>query len=146
MDPGGRAKTARSPGAPDTRRGTGRVCQEDWGPALAELRRVLTPGGRLIVSVEHPFAISLMHREAGRKVDYFATYNWTEEWTMGGQTALMSFCNRPLHAMTDAFTAAGFRIAVISEPEPVPAARELFPDLAAKPRFLCFLFFVLQAG
>src|SRR3954466_13497377 len=26
---------------------------QDWGPTLAELRRVLTPGGRLIVSVEH---------------------------------------------------------------------------------------------
>jgi SAM-dependent methyltransferase len=120
---------------------------EDWGPALAELRRVLKPGGRLIVSVEHPFAITLMHREAGRKADYFATSNRTEEWAMGGQTTLMSFWDRPLHAMTDAFAAAGFRIAVISEPAPAPAARELFPDeLAAKPRFLCFLFFVLQAG
>ena len=56
---------------------------------------------------------------------------------MDGQTALMSFWDRPLHSMTDAFTAAGFRIAVISEPEPAPAARELF---------LGFLFFVLQAG
>ena len=120
---------------------------EDWGPALAELRRVLKPGGRLIVSVDHPFAISLMHREADRKADYFATSNWTEEWTMGGQTVPMSFWQRPLHAMTDAFTAAGFRVAVISEPAPAPAARELFPDdIAAKPRFLCFLFFVLQAG
>ena len=52
---------------------------EDWGPALAELRRVLRPGGRLLVSVEHPFAITLMHREAGRKADYFATSNRTEE-------------------------------------------------------------------
>jgi hypothetical protein len=43
---------------------------------------------------------------------------------MGGQTALMIFWDRPLHAMTDAFTAAGFRIAVISEPAPAPAARE----------------------
>jgi SAM-dependent methyltransferase len=120
---------------------------EDWAPALAELRRVLRPGGRLIVSVDHPFAITLMHREAGRKPHYFATSNRTEEWTMGGQTALMSFWDRPLHAMTDAFTAAGFRIAVISEPAPAPAARELFPDeIADKPRFLCFLFFVLQAG
>ena len=120
---------------------------EDWGPALAELRRVLRPGGRLIVSVEHPFAINLMHREAGRKGDYFATSNRTEEWAMGGQTALMSFWDRPLHAMTDAFTAAGFRIAVISEPPAAPAARELFPDaIAGKQRFLCFLFFVLQAG
>jgi hypothetical protein len=43
--------------------------------------------------------------------------------------------------------AAGFRIAVISEPVPAPAARELFPDdLAIKPRFLHFLFFVLRAG
>lgn len=65
---------------------------------------------------------------------------------MGGRTALMSFWHRPLHAMTGAFTAAGFRITVISEPAPDPAARELFPELIAdKPRFLCFLFFVLQA-
>src|SRR5271165_5270381 len=120
---------------------------QDWGPPLAELRRVLKPGGRLLVSVEHPFAITLMHREAGREADYFATSNRTEEYTFSGQTALLSLWDRPLHAMAGAFTAAGFRIAVISEPEPAPAARELFPDqLAAMPRFLAFLFFVLQAG
>ena len=119
---------------------------EDWTAPLAELRRVLTPGGRLIVAVDHPFAIHGIQRLAGRRTDYFATYNWTEEWTFGGQTALMSFWNRPLHAMTDAFTAAGFRISVISEPQPVPAARELFPaDFATNPSFLCFLCF-LQAG
>jgi len=119
---------------------------EDWGPTLAELRRVLTPGGRLIVAVDHPFAIHGIQRGAGRRTNYFATYSWTEEWTMGGQTVPMVFWNRPLHAMTDAFTSAGFRISVISEPQPVPAASELFTDdFATKPSFLCFLFFVLHA-
>jgi hypothetical protein len=56
------------------------------------------------------------HAPAGG-TGYFATYNITEEWINGGQSALMSFWHRPLHAMTDAFTAAGFRLAVISEPQ-----------------------------
>jgi ubiquinone/menaquinone biosynthesis C-methylase UbiE len=121
---------------------------EDWGPTLAELRRVLTLGGRLILSVDHPFAICLMQRMAGEKSRYFATRSRTEEWTMGGQTAQLTFWDRPLHAMTDAFTAAGFRINVISEPPAVPGAREMFPEEFREitgTRFLSFLFFVLQA-
>ena len=110
---------------------------EDWAAPLAELRRVLTPGGRLIVAVDHPFAIHAIHRLAGRKTDYFATYNWTEEWTMGGQTAPMSFWNRPLHAMTDAFTAAGFRIAVISEPSPRRPPANCSPTTSRPSRASC---------
>ena len=53
--------------------------------------------------------------------------------------------------MTDAFTAAGFRISVISEPAVAPETpRELLPDKFAERRrflcFLCFLFFVLHAS
>lgn len=120
---------------------------KDWGPTLLEFRRVLTAGGRLIVSVDHPFAVHAIQRRSGLTTDYFATYDWTEKWTMGGRhTASMRFWNRPLHAMTDSFSAAGFRLAVISEPQPVASARQLFPDefdaLATSP---CFLFFVLNA-
>jgi len=122
---------------------------EDWAPTLAELRRVLTSGGRLIVSVDHPSAIYLADRLAGGTSSYFETRQRTEEWTMGGQTTQLTFWDRPLHAMTDAFTAAGFRINVISEPPPVAAAYDLFPDEfrgLTSTSFLCFLFFVLQAG
>jgi SAM-dependent methyltransferase len=115
---------------------------EDWTPPLAELRRVLTRGGRLIVAVDHPLVFKLANPDG----DYFATSQWSFEWALGGHNVLMSLWHRPLHAMSDAFTKAGFRISVISEPPPAPGARELFPaELAAKPRFLCFLFFVLEA-
>ncbi|MEU6727134.1 class I SAM-dependent methyltransferase [Nonomuraea wenchangensis] len=122
---------------------------EDWGPTLTEIRRVLKPGGRLLVSVDHPFVITLMQQAAGEKPQYFETRNRTEEWVMGGQTTTLSFWDRPLHAMTEAFTAAGFRISVISEPPAVPEAREMFPEQFRDRtglRFLSFLFFVLEAG
>jgi SAM-dependent methyltransferase len=120
---------------------------EDWGRALAELRRVLKLSGRLIVSVNHPFAENLWHREAGLKPDYLATYNYTVEWTAGGQSAVLRFWHRPLHAMTDAFTAAGFRMMVISEPPVAPdTPRELLPlNVADRQWIPGFLFFVLRA-
>ncbi|WP_431046922.1 class I SAM-dependent methyltransferase [Streptomyces sp. P1-3] len=118
---------------------------EDWKAPLAELRRVLAPGGRLIVAVNHPFT----RRLASPDADYFAPHMWSEEYTFSGQNAVLTYWHRPLHSMTGAFTAAGFRIAVISEPPPAPGARELFPDVLANypsGAFLCFLFFVLEAA
>ena len=119
---------------------------QDWGPTLAEMRRVLRPGGRLIASVNHPTAEYSIERMQGRRPDYFETRAQAAEWPVGDQLIKVTFWNRPLHAMTDAFTAAGFRISVVSEPLPVPAARELFPDefrsLTTSPSFL---FFVLDA-
>ncbi|MGW4412585.1 hypothetical protein ACWEJ6_51940 [Nonomuraea sp. NPDC004702] len=57
----------------------------------------------------------------------------------------MRFWDRPLHAMTEAFTAAGFRISVISDPPFVPETRELLSRIPGT-RFLSFLFFVLEAN
>lgn len=37
----------------------------------------------------------------------------TEEWTYGGHSTKVTFWDRPLHAMTDAFTAAGFLFFVL---------------------------------
>jgi ubiquinone/menaquinone biosynthesis C-methylase UbiE len=118
---------------------------QDWTAPLADLRRVLAPGGRLIVAVNHPFIYKLAYPDA----DYFATREFSEDNTFSGQSAVLTYWHRPLHAVTGAFIDAGFRIAVMSEPSPAPQARELFPDeLARFPSgaFLCFLFFVLEAA
>ncbi|MFF7974372.1 methyltransferase domain-containing protein [Streptomyces sp. NPDC007905] len=113
---------------------------EDWGPTLAEIRRVLRPGGRLIASVDHPFVAYTLEDP---RPDYFATTSYTFDWTFNGQSVPMRFWRRPLHAMINAFSTAGFRLSVISEPQPDPAARELFPDgfhdLSTKPNFLFFV-------
>jgi SAM-dependent methyltransferase len=115
----------------------------DWGPTLRELRRVVTPGGRLIMSIYHPTTAYCIERLAGRRPDYFAPYRWTEEWTMGGRTQAMEFWMPPLHAMSDAFSAAGFRISVISEPQPIPEAADLYPEdyrsLTTAPGLLLFV-------
>ncbi|MFD9723638.1 class I SAM-dependent methyltransferase [Streptomyces sp. NPDC059072] len=117
---------------------------EDWGPTLAELRRVLRPGGRLIASVDHPFVAYTIQDP---RPDYFATTAYSFDWTFNGQSVPIRFWRKPLHAMIDAFTTAGFRLRGIGEPQPDPAARELFPDdfrdLSTKP---CFLFFVVEAS
>ncbi|MCY0936471.1 class I SAM-dependent methyltransferase [Streptomyces sp. H34-S4] len=115
---------------------------EDWGPTLAELRRVLRPGGRLIASVEHPF-VAYAFRDP--RPDYFATTSYTFDWPLDGRSVPMRFWRKPLHAMTDAFTTAGFRLTSISEPQPDPAARDLFPDgFQALSTKTCFLFFVVE--
>jgi ubiquinone/menaquinone biosynthesis C-methylase UbiE len=116
---------------------------EDWSGPLAELRRVLKPGGRLILSVNHP----VIREVAYPNDDYFVTSPYTEEYTFDGEPASLTYWHRPLHAMSTAFTQAGFTISTISEPPFSPETpRDLLPpEMGDRTAFLCFLFFVLGA-
>jgi ubiquinone/menaquinone biosynthesis C-methylase UbiE len=116
---------------------------EDWTEPLAELRRVLKVGGRLILSVNHPIVYTALNPDA----EYFDVAEFTFDAEHAGRTVVYTNFHRPLQAMSDAFTAAGFRISVISEP-PIAAdtPSELIPEhMKHVTRFISFIFFVLEA-
>ncbi|AHG44432.1 methyltransferase [Rhizobium leguminosarum bv. trifolii CB782] len=110
----------------------------DWSGPLLEFNRLLPQGGRLVFSTHHPF---MDHPSRGRD-NYFETYSFDETWQHGGKEIAMRFWHRPLHAMFDALKTAGFQIDIVSEPQPDPRARTLFPQayrsLTTTPRFLFF--------
>jgi ubiquinone/menaquinone biosynthesis C-methylase UbiE len=116
---------------------------EDWVEPLREIRRVLRPEGRLIMSVNHP----ILYPWTNPGTDYFKPTKYTDELTFNGQPGTLTYWHRPLHAMTDAFAKAGFQIEVISEPPySTDAPPEIVPpQFKDRESFLSFIFFVLRA-
>jgi len=114
---------------------------KDWASALAELRRVLKAGGRLIVSIIHPTVYAIVYPEA----DYFALTQYSEDYDYGEEAVWMTYWHRPLQDVINTFIDARFRIKTVTEPPPAAnTPAELLPNADGR-SFICFLFFELEA-
>jgi SAM-dependent methyltransferase len=113
---------------------------EDWASTLAELRRVLRPAGRLVVSIIHPAVYAIVYPEA----DYFALTQYSEDYDFGEGTVWMTYWHRPLQDVINTFIHAGFGIKTVTEPPPAAdTPAELLPTADGR-SFICFLFFELD--
>jgi SAM-dependent methyltransferase len=110
----------------------------DWARPLAEFHRVLAPGGAVVFSTHHPSMDWQLHSPE----DYFAVKQVTEVWTRDGESFDVTFWRRPLTAMTEAISGAGFVIDQLVEPAPAAELRQRDPKnydkIRMSPRFLFF--------
>lgn len=105
----------------------------DWGPTLAEFRRVLKPDGWLVFSTHHP-AAEAIRLDTPRYLDVEMVEDY---WKWVGA---IRYYRRPLGAIVEALTTAGLAVEQLREPLPVDEFRKLKPDayerLLRRPEFL----------
>jgi ubiquinone/menaquinone biosynthesis C-methylase UbiE len=115
----------------------------DWVQVLKEFKRVLKTDGSVVFSTHHPTMDARIHSPE----NYFAIKQVTEEWEKGTGTYEVTFWRRPLTAMSEAISEAGFVIERLVEPMPVEEAAAKDPAVyAAFTSQPGFLFFRLQPG
>lgn len=111
----------------------------DWTAVLAEVHRVLRPGGRVVASVHHPFA-DLRIESLEPHGTYLESYPVADTWEMDGVDVVVRFWHHPLGAMTAWFGRAGLALTDVVEPRPLPAMADssprAFARLTAEPAFL----------
>jgi SAM-dependent methyltransferase len=104
------------------------------GSVIAEIGRVLEPGGLLCIAIVHP-----LNRCAQALTDYFAESRFSEVVTRRGLTMNFEGIDRPLETDTGALSGAGFVIEELREPQAAAAAVAEAPELAPATRKPFFL-------
>jgi SAM-dependent methyltransferase len=105
----------------------------DWGPTLAEFRRILKPSGWLLFSTHHPLAEAI-RLDTPRYLDIEPIEDY---WKWIGT---VRYYRRPLSAIIEALTNAGLAVERLVEPLPTDEFRKVKPDaynrLLKRPEFL----------
>jgi SAM-dependent methyltransferase len=110
----------------------------DWRLLLAEVRRCLRPGGRLVLSVHHPITGWLR----SDREDYHRVELIEEDWDLDGVPVTAQMWRRPFSAVLTPLLEAGLVVDAVEEPVMEPAAAASIPDgrmrraLTTQPVFL----------
>ena len=93
---------------------------EDFQGAVSEIGRVLQPGGRLCLTVVHPFASAqdedTMHTGSPRfSRPYLQSRQYIDRFQRDGLTMTFTSMHRPLSAYTSALLANGMMISAVTE-------------------------------
>lgn len=115
---------------------------EDVPAAVIEARRILKPGGELMISLVHPFADR--GRFAGPGMDapfimegsYYGRVRFEGEEERDGLTMHFAGWSQPLESYVAALAQAGLAITALREPVPDPAGTERLRRWTRLPLFL----------
>lgn len=117
---------------------------QDYRRAIAEMMRVLKPGGRVVFANLQPYATANMQgwaKDAEGKKLYFPIDNYTSERTLVGKWRGIEVAqyHRPLRAIMQAFIEVGFVLSHYHEPVATAEAIREHPILADDLRVPCFV-------
>jgi SAM-dependent methyltransferase len=117
---------------------------QDYRRAIAEMARVLKPGGRVIFSNLQPYATANMNgwiKDADGKKLYFPIDNYTAERTLIGRWRGIEVAqyHRPLGVIMQAFIDTGFTLNHFQEPVATVEARSAQPILEDDQRVPLFV-------